>query len=52
MHDADSKNSRDFVIGFDVSHHTRLRVEKPVDIIRGGPNEALSPWQGWRSKPI
>lgn len=43
MHDAYSKSARDYYVaaGFDVPYHAGLQVQKPEDIIRVGPEEAL-----------
>jgi maleate cis-trans isomerase len=43
MHDAYSKSARDYyaAVGFDVPYHAGLQVQKPEDIIRVGPQQAL-----------
>lgn len=43
MHDKYSQSARDYYtsVGFDVPYHCGLQVQKPEDIIRVGPKEAI-----------
>lgn len=43
MHDAYSKSARDYYdsVGFDVPYHAGLQIQKPEDIIRIGPQQAI-----------